>query len=142
MKQRHATSLSGPLVEINITPLTDVILVLLIIFMVATPLLYQSDVKIVLPKMSKTSDTAESPSRLRVSVDSSGTAILDGKRFNIRQDSRSLETAFASLVSAQKADVVLVINADRTCTYDDVMRTIDAAKSSGIKRISLGVQKK
>lgn len=130
------------MVEINITPLTDVILVLLIVFMVATPLLFQSDVKIVLPRMSRTTETTEMPARMKVSVDSTGTAILEGKHFDIRQDERSLESAFSAMAAAKKSDVLLVINADKDCKYDDIMRTIDAAKSSGIRRISLGVQKK
>src|SRR5215831_15633518 len=71
--------------EINIAPFTDVILVLLIIFMVTTPLIYRSSIKIALPQVSNNQQPVESKD-INVSITSNGEVYLDNERYNLKLD--------------------------------------------------------
>ena len=63
--------------DINITPFTDVVLVLLIIFMITTPMLSQHSLKINLPKAENTQQTEEAKN-IEISIDKDGFVYLDG----------------------------------------------------------------
>ena len=118
------------MVDINITPFTDVVLVLLIIFMVATPLLYQGKIKINLPQ-AKANQTEEKPQKVTVMINDKGEVYIDDVRYEISGNSSLL-----------KDRIKASINADRNCKYDSVMAVIDLSKELNIKRIILGTQVK
>src|SRR5882757_4449598 len=82
---RRRTRHSKMIAEINIAPLTDVILVLLIVFMVTTPLIYRSSIKIALPQVSHNQQPLESRD-INVSVTSTGEVYLDQERYNLKLD--------------------------------------------------------
>src|SRR5271154_4898388 len=71
--------------DINIAPFTDVILVLLIVFMVTTPLIYRSSIKIALPRVSNNQQPVESKD-INVSITSAGEVYLENERYNLRLD--------------------------------------------------------
>src|SRR5476649_1284427 len=71
--------------EINIAPFTDVILVLLIVFMVTTPLIYRSSIKIALPQVSHDQKPVESKD-INVSITSIGEVYLNNERYNLKLD--------------------------------------------------------
>jgi biopolymer transport protein ExbD len=118
---------------INITPFTDVVLVLLVIFMIATPLLVQSGIKVNLPRAA----TAETePERtVTITIDSAGNVYLNRDRVEIA----NLRAALGRLLGG-RTDSPVVIMGDRDVRYDLVIRVLEIAKAAGVKRLSLGVE--
>ncbi|GHT54273.1 protein TolR [Endomicrobiia bacterium] len=121
--------------EINIAPFTDVILVLLIIFMITTPALMQSGIKVNIPKTG-TTDSVNS-SNIEVTISKEGDVYMEGKHV----DSGNVENAIRKLIIANPAQAV-VIKGDEAVRYDYVMRFMDQAKKSGATKFALAVKTK
>ena len=120
--------------EINITPFTDVVLVLLIIFMIATPFIYQSSMNVQLPQASKTEETTRD---LIVTINSRGEVFLD----NARMDLNSLKTKLLSAVRS-KPNTSVIINGDKNVRYDSVIQVMDILTQAGVKNPGLGIELK
>jgi biopolymer transport protein ExbD len=120
---------------INITPFTDVVLVLLIIFMIATPLLIRSEIKVNLPQAS--SADAAPQKTLNITIQSDGSLYVDDVRTAIG-DLRARLTA----VLAKRPGSPVIIMGDREVPYALVVRVLEIAKSTGVGKLSLAVQKK
>jgi biopolymer transport protein TolR len=120
---------------INITPFTDVVLVLLVIFMIATPLLIRSEIKVNLPRTSSGEAAAEK--NLTITIDSSGAVYVEGARVPIADLRSSLA---AALVKRPNAPVIIM--GDRDVRYDLVVRVLEIARSCGVSRLSLAVEVK
>jgi len=134
LRQRVRTR-SGLISGINITPFTDVVLVLLIIFMIATPLLIRSEIKVNLPRAA-TADTAV-PRNIVVTIDAAGSVYLDGVRVPVE----GLRGALATTLG-RRPDSPVIIMGDRDVRYDLVVQVLEIARSSGVSRLSLAVQLK
>jgi biopolymer transport protein ExbD len=119
--------------EINITPLTDVILVLLLIFMVATPFIFQSSVKIALPQ-SKSID--QPPLEVTVSINANGDAFLDNKQYSLRLDQDILKFKLSSMLKSKKGSTLL-IRGDKSVQYEYIMRVVDMATQIGVEHVVL-----
>ena len=119
--------------EINITPFTDVVLVLLIIFMITTPMLIQSGIKVNLPEASRADNDLEK--NITVLITKSGEIYVNNKRTDIE----NLETDITARLSANP-DTPVVIKGDKEIKYDTVIKVIDAAKQSGAKKFALAVE--
>jgi biopolymer transport protein ExbD len=132
MKRARRTKLMA---EINITPFTDVVLVLLIIFMVTTPLILQSGIKVKLPQV-ETAETEDS-STVSVTVSANGEVYLEGKKY----DFDNLQTGITARISS-KPGTMLVIKADKEVKYDFVMKVLDIARLSGAKKYALATEVK
>jgi len=128
-RSRH----NGLMAGINITPFTDVVLVLLVIFMIATPLIIQSGMRVNLPATS----TAESqPEKsIVVTIDSAGQVYLGKER--VMYD--GLRQRLSGMLARQPGSPIVVM-ADRGIRYDIVIRVLDIARASGARRMSLGVE--
>ena len=118
--------------EINITPFTDVVLVLLIIFMITTPMLVQPGIKVKLPK-AQAAETDDDKT-LTITIDAAGSVYLDNRRTDI---GRLKERMQAKLFS--RPDTAVVVKGDKEVKYDTVIQVIDAAKQAGAKRFALAV---
>lgn len=119
-----------PMAEINITPFVDVMLVLLIVFMVAAPLMV-AGVPIDLPKTSAAKlDAPKKP--LVVTMTKDG-------QFQIREDFISSDQLVTRLIGLRKAegDRVVYVRADKSMAYGDVMAVLGRVGESGFGRISL-----
>jgi len=124
--------------EINITPFTDVILVLLIIFMVTTPLIFQFGMKIQLPQ----AESREEPPRdVTVVIDASGQALLNKKQYSLRFDLKLLKFNLSSMIKENR-DATIIIQGDKNVQYDFVMKVIDLASQVGFKHIVLATELK
>jgi biopolymer transport protein TolR len=123
----------GLISGINITPFTDVVLVLLIIFMIATPLLIRSEIKVNLPKTAA-ADTA-TPANTIITIDAAGSVYLDGARVAVGQLAPAL-----SATLAKRPGSPVIIMGDRDVRYDLVVRVLEIARSRGVAKLSLAVQ--
>ncbi|HNX81604.1 MAG TPA: biopolymer transporter ExbD [Candidatus Omnitrophota bacterium] len=124
--------------EINITPFTDVILVLLIIFMVSTPLIFRSSLKVSLPQSST---MQEPPRTIAVTINSAGEAFLDNTKYNLRYDLDILKFKLTSLVK-NTPDSSITIDGDKTVRYEFIVKVVDIASGVGIRHIVLGTELK
>ncbi len=120
--------------EINITPFTDVVLVLLIIFMIATPFIYQSSMNVQLPQASKTEETTRD---IIVTINSRGEVFLD----NAKMDLSALKTRLSSAVRS-KPNTSVIINGDKNVRYDSVIQVMDVLTQAGVKNPGLGIELK
>ena len=118
---------------INVTPLVDVTLVLLIIFMVTASFIVAPAVKVELPQVSKAD---EPPSRsLHFLVDQSGAVYLNDKRV---EESKVLGVVQKEV--AANADVQVLLSADKKVPYGDVIHLLDLVRSAGVKKFAISVE--
>lgn len=116
--------------EINVTPLVDVMLVLLVIFMVTAPMMQQG-VQVNLPK-ADTKAMSPAEEAVVVSVDKSGKVFIDKEEV----PSGSLRNRLAAMfVTRAKKEVFL--KADAGVPYGDVVRTMADIKGAGIERLGM-----
>jgi biopolymer transport protein ExbD len=120
--------------EINITPFTDVVLVLLIIFMIATPFIYQSSMKVQLPQGSSSDETSRD---IIVTIDAHGDVFLEDTKIDLD----TLKYKIMALLRS-KADAFVIINGDKNVRYDSVIQVIDVFTKSGVKNPGLGIELK
>lgn len=122
--------------KIDITPFTDVVLVLLIIFMVATPLIYQGKIKVNLPD-ANVAKSQDKPDSILIFVQESGTVFLDDKPYNLPADEDSFRKSFALKLAAAN-DPTVVINGDRNVRYDSIVNIVNVMGDLSVKKIMLG----
>jgi len=131
-KERRRTKLMS---DINITPFTDVVLVLLIIFMVTTPIITHSALKVHLPKAANVEN--ESGQQITITVDAQGRIIIDGTQI----EARNLKEELTARISI-KSNAGVVIKGDKNAKYESVVNVIDIAKLCGAKKFALAVELK
>ena len=122
-----------PTAEINMTPLVDVMLVLLIIFIITAPLLTHS-VKLDLPRASST-PIQHKPQTLQVAINAANTVFIGTEAV----DRNVLETKFRSAVE-QDPNVEIHLKADRATRYEAVAETMSAARRAGLSKIGFVTQ--
>ncbi len=125
---------------INIAPFTDVILVLLIVFMVTTPMIYRSSLKIALPQVSGNQQPLESKD-INVNITSSGEVYMENQKYNLKLDLDVFKFKLKTLAKTYKNSSI-IINGDRNVKYDYVVGVIDAASKAGIKHLVLATELK
>jgi len=123
----------APTAEINMTPLVDVMLVLLIIFIITAPLLTHS-VKVELPRAAS-HPSSEKPQTLQVSIDAENRVFIGSEAV----DRDSLEARFREALT-QDANVELHLKADRSTRYESVAETMSAARRAGLGKIGFITQ--
>ena len=116
--------------DINITPLVDVMLVLLIVFIVTAPLLTNS-VKVNLPKAAPTQSTDQNKA-LVISVKPDGAIFLD-------KDPVNLETFEQEITQRKTANskLALNLNADETVPYGTVAKLLASIERVGVEKLSV-----
>jgi biopolymer transport protein TolR len=116
--------------EINVTPLVDVMLVLLVIFIVTAPLLSNA-VTVNLPKTAINSPPTQRTS-LNVSIDSQSKIYIDRAAVSLAD----LESELKRLHAAD-SDVAVQLNADQAVNYGIVAKAISSVDRAGVKRLSV-----
>ena len=135
MKRQRNSKLMA---DINIAPFTDVMLVLLIVFMVTTPLIYRSSIKINLPKVSGNQQALESKD-INVSITSNGEVYMESQKYNLKLDLDIFKFKLRNIMK-NYSDPAIVINGDRNVKYDYVVQVIDAASKAGIRHLVLATE--
>jgi len=116
--------------EINVTPLVDVMLVLLIIFMVSAPMMTQG-VDVALPETASQSLPTENDS-LTITIKESGEIFIKTLRVTIDALQESLKISIDGRMDKQ-----VYLRADKDLTYGFVMRVMSEIKSAGVQKIGL-----
>ena len=122
--------------DINVTPLVDVCLVLLIIFMVVTPML-QKGKPVMLPQTDRPDKKPESDRELIISVQSDKTIFIDTKWF----PPKDFEAKMKEL-GERAANKDILVKADRTLNFGDVKNVMRMIKDGGFERVGLITEKK
>jgi len=129
----------GIFADINITPLTDIFLVLLIIFMVTTTAIAEAGqdrgaFKVNLPKGSK-GDAGEVPRDLTVAILADGRAVIGGKVL----DQAGLEETFQASARLNP-DTILVVQADEGVAHGRVVAVMETARQVGLSRLAIATR--
>ena len=120
------------LADINITPLVDVVLVLLVIFMITAPVL-QSGIEVNVPKTRTVKEITEQ--RLVVTIDHAQQIFLGDEPINIHDLPRRLQES-----GKDPASQVIYLRADQTVPFGAFASVMDAVKQSGITNVSIVTQ--
>jgi biopolymer transport protein ExbD len=120
--------------DINVTPLVDVMLVLLIIMMLITPMLNQG-VAVILPKAQNTVDKPTTSNNTVIAVSKDGTLYVNAKPVSEAEMASKVTEALES-----KKEKVVFINADQEALYSSVMAAMDQLHQAGVEDIALIVQ--
>lgn len=126
---RRAGMISG----INVTPLVDVVLVLLIILMVSSTYIVAQTLKVQLPKSKASDGSAEKPTT--VTVMKTGAMLFDDQELPESQVIEKLKAAVAA-----DAEMSLVVSADSETPHGKVVHVIDIAKLAGVTKFAINVQ--
>ncbi len=122
--------------EINITPLADVMLVLLIIVMLIAPLL-QKGVDVTLPEAANTSDKPENDTQTVLAVTADGRFYVDSTQTTEQELLTTVQTTLE-----RKFERIVLIKADQDAQYADVMAVLDRLQRAGIEDIGLITERK
>jgi biopolymer transport protein TolR len=120
---------------INVTPLVDIVLVLLIIFMVTANFIVRETVEVDVPTASKKTVTETPEGPAMVTVDKDGKLYFDGAETTEEE----LRSKLAAVVKKNK-DTIAVITADQALNYGRVMRVIDIVKTEGVAKFALNIK--
>lgn len=123
----------APMSDINVTPLVDVMLVLLIVFMITMPVLTHS-IPLQLPTASENIKQETQPKEpLRLSIDAEGAYVLGAEstaKLSLEEVTEQLKQA-----KAKNADLIVAIAADKRVEYDSVAQALHSAREAGISKI-------
>jgi biopolymer transport protein ExbD len=119
--------------EINIAPFTDVVLVLLIIFMIATPALMQSEIQVNLPK-AESADSSNMSTSIEALISQDGKVAIDGKVIDLSDIERVIRELLAEPTKS------IVIKGDVKVDYDHVIQFMNKAKKAGATKFALAVE--
>jgi biopolymer transport protein ExbD len=120
--------------EINVVPLVDIILVVLIIFMVTAPMIMKPSINVNLPKASSGDKTEAKQFNITISAD--GKILLNGQV----SDTTALKLA-AEIEQKKNPEIQAVIQADKNVSHGQVVSVMDAIKQGGIKKFAISVDK-
>jgi len=125
-------------VEINLTPLIDVVFLLLIFFMVSTKFVSDSTIEVELP-FSGLSELVSETQWLEVAIEANGDVSINGKAVG-RPGPKAMQGIFSNLLKSADAELVLSIRADGRANYQTVIDVVDAARTAGVQKIAFATQ--
>ena len=132
----------GYIADINVTPFVDITLVLLIVFMVATPVIMNQAVRVRLPKVSHAQ--AAMPTTVSVTLKKDGALFFNGEKTTLGKLRELLRARLSQERQRQgRQDVKLqaIIAADREVSHGDVMHLVDVVKDCGVTEFAFNIEK-
>jgi biopolymer transport protein ExbD len=121
--------------EINVTPFVDVVLVLLVIFMVTTPMLVRQQMSVNLPKAESGEKSATQS--ISIVIDKTGRVAFGKKIVSLEQIESQVKEIIAKDPGAQA-----VISADSDAKHGDVIHVLDLVKKAGLTHFAIQIQQK
>lgn len=123
--------------DINITPLIDVVFLLLIFFMISTTFQRESEITIELPESS--GDIAETEKKvIEISIDNQGNYFVNQRRIK-NSDIKTLKKAI-SITRGDVKEPKLIISADKLTPHQSVVRAMDAARQLGLVHLTFATK--
>jgi biopolymer transport protein ExbD len=133
--KRFQTETQQTIAKVNVTPIIDVALVLVIILMITAPMIAVSNVGVKLPEAQ--TRNLEGHDRVSVTLGAKGELAVDDANIT----DAALETTIASHLEGHK-DAIVVIRADQSVAYSAVRQIVEAARAAGAARIAVGTTQK
>lgn len=124
--------------EINVVPFIDVVLVLLIVFMVAAPMMQTGQIK--LPEAGQSSQVDVRPMQIQIKDDGADTLSLNDGQGNVSTLSIDELVEAIRAKQAENPALPVVISADKTIKYEAVINVMSRLQKDGIKQVGLLVQ--
>jgi biopolymer transport protein TolR len=126
----------GAIADINVTPMADIMIVLLIIFMVITPML-QKGVDVKLPAAANTEERKDEQKSITVAVrnDPTFTTYLNGIKYEDR--AKLVPELRDRLQDIDEGDKIIFLKADSELAYSEVMKVMDLCREAGVEQIAL-----
>ena len=124
---------SAPMSEINVTPLVDVMLVLVVIFIITAPLL-ASSIRLDLPA-TDAAKPVDAPRFVTVALDAGGRTFLNDKPVTPDELAQRLAAS-----ARQNPDTEVQLRADQTVPYGRIVQVMGAAQKAGLGRIGFGAE--
>ncbi len=135
--KRRVVPVSEPITKVNVTPIIDVALVLVIILMVTAPMMAVSNLPVDLPQ-ARTRE-AERERNLSITLSRDGRIALDDE--DVSAD--TLNTAIARRLSQPgDEDLLVVVRADASTPYAQVRALLDQARAGGARRLAIATRQK
>ena len=124
----------GPMADINVTPMADIMIVLLIIFMVITPML-QKGIDVVLPKAGNTKERKDEPKSIMVAIKKDSTTYLSGQKLD--NQAELLPKVKEKLQDLPEGSRMIYLKADDALAYAEVMKVMDLCREAGTEEVAL-----
>jgi biopolymer transport protein ExbD len=132
-------SKGGPMANINVTPMADIMIVLLIIFMVITPML-QKGVDVKLPAAGNTKERKDEPKSVMVAVKKDSTTYLSGAKLD--NQAELLPKVKERLQDLPEGARMVYLKADEGLPYSEVMKVMDLLREAGTEEVALIAEQK
>lgn len=129
----------GPMADINVTPMADIMIVLLIIFMVITPML-QKGVDVRLPQASNTKERKDEPKSIVVAVKKDSTTYLGATKLD--SQAQLLPLIKERLQDLPEGARIIYLKADDQLPYSEVMKVMDLCREAGVEEVALIAERK
>ena len=124
----------GGIVGINVTPMVDIVLVLLVIMMVSATYIVSQSMQVDLPKTASSDDTVASLAA--VTLTKKREIFWNGERVNEAQLEQKMTAAYGA-----NRDLNLIVSADQEASHGSVVHVMDIAKGIGITRFAINVER-
>jgi biopolymer transport protein TolR len=129
----------GPMADINVTPMADIMIVLLIIFMVITPML-QKGVDVKLPQAGNTKDRKDEPKSIVVAIRKDSTTYLGSAK--LESQAQLLPQIKERLQDLPEGARMIYLKADDGLPYSEVMKVMDLCREAGVEEVALIAERK
>jgi biopolymer transport protein ExbD len=129
----------GPMADINVTPMADIMIVLLIIFMVITPML-QKGVDVKLPQAVNSKERKDEPKSIVVAVKRDSTTYLGTQKLDDQNQLQALVRE--RLQDLPEGSRMIYLKADDQLPYSEVMKVMDLCREAGVEEVALIAERK
>jgi biopolymer transport protein ExbD len=129
----------GPMADINVTPMADIMIVLLIIFMVITPML-QKGVDVKLPQAVNSKERKDEPQTIVVAVRKDTTTYLGTQKLDDQNQLQALVRE--RLQDLPEGSRMMYLKADEGLPYAEVMKVMDLCREAGVEEVALIAERK
>jgi len=128
--------LAPTVARINVTPIIDVALVLVIILLITAPMIAMTDMEVALPAAQTRSTSSDA--RINVTLGLDGEVAIDDETV----DRSNLVFLLAERVSSDRDNLIVVVRADEGVGYDEVELLLKQARGAGAKRLAIATKQK